>query len=250
MANQVSVDLVREIFSQMFKEQEETIIQIITSCTSVIYQRLDKQTQEIQDNNARMDLITKDTEELKLSLNASQDMLEGKMKKVEETLYKQKAEHEYNINELWNENEYLHEKLRDMEDRSRRDNLRIDGLKEMENESWDQTEEALLKMIREKLDLDNIVVERAHRVGFKNDQTASRTIVAKFASWKQKELVLSNARKLKDSGIYINQDYSKATMDIRKEKWETVKNLRKQGTYAVLVYDKVVTKGRFRKQGS
>ena len=31
---------------------------------------------------------------------------------------------------------YLREKLRDMEERSRIDNLRIDGLKEVENETW------------------------------------------------------------------------------------------------------------------
>ena len=42
--------------------------------------------------------------------------------------------------ELWQENEYLREKLRDIEDRSRRSNLRIDGLQEVENEKWEQTE--------------------------------------------------------------------------------------------------------------
>ena len=42
--------------------------------------------------------------------------------------------------ELWQENQYLREKLRDIEDRSRRNNLRIDGLQEVENEKWEQTE--------------------------------------------------------------------------------------------------------------
>ena len=42
--------------------------------------------------------------------------------------------------ELWQENEYLREKLRDIEDRSQRNNLRIDGLQEVENETWEQTE--------------------------------------------------------------------------------------------------------------
>ena len=42
--------------------------------------------------------------------------------------------------ELWQENQYLREKLRDIEDRSRRNNLRIDGLQEVENEKWKQTE--------------------------------------------------------------------------------------------------------------
>ena len=42
--------------------------------------------------------------------------------------------------ELWQENEYLREKLRDIEDRSGRNNLRIDGLSEAESEKWEQTE--------------------------------------------------------------------------------------------------------------
>ena len=41
--------------------------------------------------------------------------------------------------ELWQENKYLREKLRDIEDRSRCNNLRIDRLQEVENETWEQT---------------------------------------------------------------------------------------------------------------
>ena len=41
--------------------------------------------------------------------------------------------------ELWQENKYLRDKLRDIEDRSRHNNLRIDRLQEVENETWKQT---------------------------------------------------------------------------------------------------------------
>ena len=37
-------------------------------------------------------------------------------------------------------------------------------------------------------------------------------------------------------------------MDIRKEKWKSVKSLRSQGKYAILVYDKIVVKCNFRKR--
>ena len=62
-----------------------------------------------------------------------------------------KLHHDTDINELWQENELLREKMRDLEDRSRRDNLRVDGLKEIVNVIWEQTE--------------GINIERAHRVG-------------------------------------------------------------------------------------
>ena len=76
-----------------------------------------------------------------------------------------KLQHDKDINELWQENEYLSENMRDLEDRSRRGNLRVEGLKEISNENWDQTEEILQQMIRDVLELEGINIERAHRVG-------------------------------------------------------------------------------------
>ena len=52
--------------------------------------------------------------------------------------------------------------MRDPEYRSRRDNLRIDVLKEIDNETWEQTEEILQQMIRDVLELEGINIERAH----------------------------------------------------------------------------------------
>ena len=54
-----------------------------------------------------------------------------------------------------------------------------------------------------------------------------------------KKLILKNAWKLKDTGYYINEDFSKETVEIWKENWKKVKELRKNGKYAILVYDKV-----------
>ena len=54
--------------------------------------------------------------------------------------------------------------------------------------------------------------------------------------------------KLKGQSIYINEDFSKETMDIRKDKWKSVKLLRSQGKYAILVSDKIVVKGNFRRR--
>ena len=102
-------------------------------------------------------------------------------------------------------------------------------------------------MIQEKLEIQDINIEKAHRVG-STSNTSPRTVVAKFSSFKGKQLVLSAAKKLKGQNIYINEYFSQETMDIRKEKWKSVKSLRSQGKYAILVYDKIVVKGNFRKR--
>ena len=243
----ISIETIKELFIEMFKAQEETIRKIVSSCNSDTIMRVDRQSEEIQDNNERLEKLNKETVDLKISLETSQEIFEKKFQKVNENLSKQKQKHKEDINELWKDNDQLCERLRDLEDRSRRDNLRIDGIAEVENETWEQTEEILQNLFKEKLQLENISLERAHRVGNKGKNN-KRTIVLKLASFKDKLKIISEARKLKGTNISINEDYSKETLEIRKEKWKEVKELRKNGTYVILVYDKVVIKGKYRKQ--
>ena len=48
--------------------------------------------------------------------------------------------------------------------------------------------------------------------------------------------------KLRDSDFYIREDYTKERILIRKKLWEEVENLCKKGKYAVLEYNKIVTR--------
>ena len=55
---------------------------------------------------------------------------------------------------------YLKNKLRILEDRSRRNNIHVEGILGNENEGCDVMEEKLKKVIKD----ENVVIERAHRV--------------------------------------------------------------------------------------
>ena len=57
-------------------------------------------------------------------------------------------------------------------------------------------------------------------------------------------MILRNVQKLKRSSIFINEDFSKQTIDLRKELWKEVKQLRSEGKIAYLNYRTVVTKRR------
>ena len=70
-----------------------------------------------------------------------------------------------------------------------------------------------------------------------------RTIVTKLRSFKMKELILAEAKKRKPKGIQIYEDFSKATVEIRKKNRQKVKELRAQNKSAILVYDKICTTG-------
>ena len=103
------------------------------------------------------------------------------------------------------------------EDRSRRCNLRIDGVTEKKGETWEQCEEEIQNIFKEKLGIKNINIERAHRSKGKTSSNKPRTIVCKLLSYKQKKEVLKNAKKLKGSNIFINEDFCFETMQRRKE---------------------------------
>ena len=51
---------------------------------------------------------------------------------------------------------FVYDKLTDLEDRSRRNNLRIYGISESKYETWEKFEEKIDEVFREKLGLDNI----------------------------------------------------------------------------------------------
>ena len=104
----ISIEMIKELFTEMFKAQEETIRKIVSSCNSDTIVRLDRLSEEIQDNNERLEKLNKETVDLKISLETSQEIFEKKFQKVDDSLSKQK--HKEDINELWKDNDQLCER--------------------------------------------------------------------------------------------------------------------------------------------
>ena len=52
-----------------------------------------------------------------------------------------------------------------------------------------------------------------------------RTIVFKLHSYEDKERIMRNVYQLKNTGYYINKDFSKATLNVRGELWDEGKRL-------------------------
>ena len=142
----------------------------------------------------------------------------------------------------------MEKNLTDLEDRSRRNNLRIDGVEEENGESWDDCESKMEDIFVDKLELENdIIIERSHRARKskygKKDQP--RTILCKLLSYKDKVKVLQNCKQLKGSHIYINEDFFQGTLQYRKELWKEVKRLREEeDKIAYLQYRSIVVKDK------
>ncbi|CAH3183335.1 unnamed protein product [Porites lobata] len=153
------------------------------------------------------------------------------------------AEIEDDIEDIYDSIDYHMDKFEYLENQSRRNNIRIDGILEEENESWDTTEEK----VTEKLNLEEALhIERAHRVGrvASGPRRRPRTIVCKLRDFKQKKQILKATRRTKPVGLYINEDLAKETLDKREEQRPKLEEAKRNGTIAYFVLDKLIVKDR------
>ncbi|XP_049268671.1 uncharacterized protein LOC119383916 [Rhipicephalus sanguineus] len=111
----------------------------------------------------------------------------------------------------------LETRIDDSEDRSRRNNLVFFGIMDAERETWAQSERLVIDVCQTNLGvtMQSRDIERAHRLG-RFRQNKNRPIIVRLSNFKDKEEILSCARKLKDSGISISEDYSPNTRIARK----------------------------------
>lgn len=122
------------------------------------------------------------------------------------------------------ENEALKARLDDAEDRSRRDNLVFFGIADTLTETWSQTEESILNIFQQSLNLQvaNEAIIRTHRIGA-FCQTKCCPVIVKFSSYKIKDQILQQRLTLKADHISVSEDYSIETRQARKKLIEFAK---------------------------
>ena len=111
---------------------------------------------------------------------------------------------------------FIKNKLIDLKDRLRWNSLRIDGIKERPRETCDDCEKQLDTHFKERLGIQKEVVnERAHRVKKKKKKkvNATKSVVCRILSHKDKVKILRNAKKLKGENIFIKKDFCQAALD-------------------------------------
>lgn len=105
----------------------------------------------------------------------------------------------------------LLEKNDELEQYSRRNSMRISGLNEEENED---SFELVMNLANTKLALDPPLqpsdIDRVHRTG-KPQAGRQRTLLVKFATYRQRDRLMSKRRALKETGsrIFMNEDLTK-----------------------------------------
>ena len=135
-----------------------------------------------------------------------------------------------------------------LEDRSRRNNICVEGIPGSKGERWNVTEEKLKKAIKDELDFENVAIERAHRVKRNNDNNENNdqtrkpsTAVAKLLHFKDKQDILHESNSLKIRKFYFKEDLSRETVALRKGLWNEVVRLpEEEGKFAVINYDPIL----------
>ena len=113
------------IFIAKLQKQEESIINIIAGNHKITMDEIKK--------------MKKDIDNIQQSLEFTEEVLEKIVKTVEEKV-------ETIENEFTNE---VQRKLTEIEDRSRRNNIRIEGVVQESYESWDQTETMVNNLLKD-----------------------------------------------------------------------------------------------------
>ena len=129
------------------------------------------------------------------------------------------------------------------EDYNRRNNLRISGIEEKPSESWEETANSVSKLIEEKLQLPTVSLERAHRTG-PASSSRSRVVIARFEKFSEREAVIRNARKLKGTNIFIDEDLCPASLEIRRSQMPLMKKAREEGKVAFFRHTRLIIKDK------
>ena len=164
----------------------------------------------------RLTLVKTDVEKLKESLSFTQndiDQMFLNINKKVQSLEKELSSTKEDVGVIQTTEPTwaleIHRKLVDLEDRSRRNNLRILGIKEEPRESWEECEDKIYDLLEEKLEMDtsNITIELAYRIGEKSNDKES-AIVVQLSFYKDKINILKNCKKFKRTKISIFKDFS------------------------------------------
>ena len=207
--------LIKKVFEDEFKKQEQNLAKVISGNLEITMQEIESLKNEVK--------------ELKKCMEFTQNDLEERVKKCRENMCKLKKDrkeiYEYQIDPGYVNDSLtdIRNRLAELEDRSRRNNIRIDGgIAEEPREIWEECERKVQHLLSEELDINDVIIERAQRVKADSHEKKhskklrSRKIVCNLLSFVDKARTLKNRHCLKGTTHYVNKDFSKETPAYRK----------------------------------
>ena len=141
------IETIREIVKEELENQQEKIKEIIKLELTTTNEHLDKISKEVADLTKSIEFTQGEVKDIKENINQVQTNLQH----IEDDML---------------DPDYVMEKLIELEDRSRRNNLQIDGISKVSHETWEMCEDSIKDLIKTNLEInDEIEIDRCHRMG-------------------------------------------------------------------------------------
>ena len=219
--NEANVEMLRKRFESKFLQLQTEFRTKVDEMKEgyggkieMLKEMMEKKDELISSLSIKVGKLEADVEHLK----TSQNFVTNETSEIKQKMEKSFTNNGKLIEELEN-------KTQDLEDRSRRDNLVFFGIPESDEIATEDTEAVLLRVLKDCNFLDqtfNIQTEayfeRVHRLGRrKSDASRPRPIIAKMTFYKNKEEILKESYKFRNTPYNVAEDFSKATLSIRRQ---------------------------------
>ena len=140
------------VVKELLATQERSFRQMIELMTNTIKEDINNIRKTVDDLKVSLNFSQKDIDDIKYKLYITEE----KAWDAEDAIYGNQCA----IDKLFDQNEQL-------ENHSRRNNVKVIGIPEKDpNESWEETENLVKNATKEHLNIEeDVIIERAHRVG-------------------------------------------------------------------------------------
>ena len=202
-------------------------ISLLTEKQVATGKKVEEHESALNEHESQITQLKSENEDLRYRLSLS----EARSERLEQTL------------------DQLKEEVLNINSRSMRDNLVFQNIKDVEDETSEQTKAKLLTFMETTLKVKNakqvINVDRVHRMG-KKFQNKDRPIVAHFTDSTSKETVQKQGPKLKDTNYYMNEQYPAEIEERRRKCRQQKKEVLEKNADAkcFIRYDKLYVNGQ------
>lgn len=204
--------------------------------------KLDSIEEKIEKFSSRLGVIEKSVSSLRCEVESSKEKQADLQRLVDEVKDSVDCAHgrtdvlelkSYKLNADFNEaKEDLRKKILYLEAYSRRENLKFAGIPEVSSDQED-TKTVLANFISRQLGIEKpeeIEFQRVHRIGKRGDRP--RMVIARFLRFADRERIMRNAYKLKNTDFTIYDDIPKELIDLRKKHMPAFHEAKKAGKKA------------------
>ena len=194
----------RTLIKEIFQQLKDDFLHSVNNRIEILEGRLFERDQENDNLSKTVKGLNTTVENLNKTIDNLKKQTENKQKEITE----QKAENEKLSKEIETLKQNTGAKINDLEQYSRKNNIRISGMTETGLETAEDTMQIVMEKLNatmKDLELRNEHIDIAHRLGRKK-KDRHRQIIVKLNSRMKRDEILRQRKVMKGTDIFISED--------------------------------------------